>query len=557
MTPQSSSSARGATYPYSNIRNESASSRSLSKSQISHDAEERGRDGTEHRKRSTTSSKDEGSMYSRMRNEFRPHREEDQHQYHRDRTDDRRDTPRGMHYSSPKENIDIDRPPLAHAKDVEPTLSASAGLQHLYEVQSGEVSVLKHQLGVALEEKQALADVNFTLKQQYEERSEELSAVRHDRQAALVERNEIHNAYEALVQRYEEQVKELNAMHHEREAAPGQKQKAEEDYAALRQQYEAQADGYKSLRNRYHSLKVTLEQRTLELQGTQRFLTTADTFSGSEVVDTLRKLNEEVQQTITFMAEWAVEKFMFKRPPQIERTRMSAALGMGFTQLLGTKKHSENPILVEMAFRAYLIYELYELASSWSTGQEEQSHNVYMDAIYQRIREAEGQAISGNWRALTRTYTACTSDPEFARTMDRTIVSGFTDILLAAGCTTSKLDITSALWSKFAEKIDHFVSLAGQVNKMIGAGVISEDFEVLVVHPDMAFDDKAMEDSYDDGDRMQGTEEHKETVLCATELGLMQRMGVGTGAGQNEKPSELIIMKPKVALVSVIDLIYQ
>ncbi|KAI9573814.1 hypothetical protein HD554DRAFT_2012352 [Boletus coccyginus] len=264
------------------------------------------------------------------------------------------------------------------------------------------------------------------------------------------------------------------------------------------------------------------------------------------------------------MAEWAVENFIFETLPEdqtttqsIERTRTSDTLGTRFMQLLGTKKHKDNPILVEMAFRAYLIYELYWVASPWSDGEEGQSHNAYVDAIYQRIQEGEGQAISGNWRALTRAYTmpACISDPELAHTINTTIIAGFSDILLAAGCTASKSEITSALWSKFGEKIRHFVSLAGQVNKITGVGVISEDFEVLVIWPDVDFDERTMEDSYDNGDRIRETEGRQENVLCATELGLVQRMSIGAGAGQKVKPSELIVIKPKVALLSVIDMI--
>lgn len=91
---------------------------------------------------------------------------------------------------------------------------------------------------------------------------------------------------------------------------------------------------------------------------------------------------------------------------------------------------------------------------------------------------------------------------------------------------------------------------------MIGVGVISEDFEVLVVWPDRVFDDKEMEDSYDSGDRVQGTEGREEAVLCATDLGLMQQMiEGGAGAGEKGKPSELIVIKPKVALMSVLDII--
>ena len=68
VTPEPSLSARDTTYAASHVRNESTFSRSLSKSQISHDAKERvdvERDVTEHQKKLATSTKDEGSMYPR------------------------------------------------------------------------------------------------------------------------------------------------------------------------------------------------------------------------------------------------------------------------------------------------------------------------------------------------------------------------------------------------------------------------------------------------------------------------------------------------------------
>lgn len=261
-----------------------------------------------------------------------------------------------------------------------------------------------------LQEKQELTDAVAILKQQYEERSKRVNSIRRERQTALKQRDELDAAYTTLRQQYDEQTKKLNAVRHERQAALEHKQKAEEEYAALRQKYETQKNEHNGLSTKYHSLKATLEQRTSELQGVQKFLTTADTFSGSEVVNMLRKLNEEVQQSTTFMAEWAVENFVLETPPTgIERTRTSETLGMRFMQLLGTKKHKENPILMEMAFRAYLIYELYWVASPWSIGQEEQSHNEYINAIYQRIREA-GEALLMRRRPIRDTFDRGASD---------------------------------------------------------------------------------------------------------------------------------------------------
>lgn len=248
-----------------------------------------------------------------------------------------------------------------------------------------------------LEEKQLLADAYAALEHRHEERSKKLAVVRHERQIALEQRRQTDDAYAALRLQHEEQTRKLNATRHEHQSVLDQKQKAEEDCVALKQKYEAQKNEYDVLSNKYHSMRATLELRTSELQGVQKFLTTADTFSGAEVVDMLRKLNEEVQQSMTYMAEWAVENFTLEtaRTDQtteiIEQSRTSESLGVRLMQLLGTRNHKDNPILVEMALRAYLVYSLYWVASPWSLGQEEQSHNVYIDAIYQRMRET-GQA---------------------------------------------------------------------------------------------------------------------------------------------------------------------
>lgn len=220
--------------------------------------------------------------------------------------------------------------------------------------------------------------------------------MRHERQAALDQRNEINIAHATLKRQYEEQTKKLDALHSEHQALIEQKKKAEQDCVELKQRHETQKTEYSALNTKHQSLKATLEQLTSELQGVQRFVATADAFSGSEVVNTLRKLNEEVQQSTRSMAEWAIENFTFETPvldenqttaQTIEQTRASDTLGARFMQLLPSKKHKENPVFLEMAFRAYLIYELYWIASPWSVREEEQSHNVYIDAIYQRMRE--------------------------------------------------------------------------------------------------------------------------------------------------------------------------
>lgn len=132
------------------------------------------------------------------------------------------------------------------------------------------------------------------------------------------------------------------------------------------------------------------------------------------------------------------------------------------------------------------------------------------------------------------------------------MISVFGDILLAAGCTAPKSDITSAFSSKFAEKLSFLVSLAMRVNKIIGEDVTSGDFEVLAVEPKDAFDVTTMEDSYDDGGSARGKSDNVPKVLCATDLGLRKKTRVGmTGEKQWETK---VLLKPKVALESIVEI---
>lgn len=121
----------------------------------------------------------------------------------------------------------------------------------------------------------------------------------------------------------------------------------------------------------------------------------------------------------------------------------------------------------------------------------------------------------------------------------KVIITGISDILLAAGCTAPLSDIISKVTSKFEEKIVLLVELAGRLNRMLDE-VISSDFEVLVVRPGEKFDDKRMEDA--DGGPA-GVEEA--SVLCTTHLGLIKRIPVGT-LWERGKKQKMIVLKAKV-----------
>ena len=256
-------------------------------------------------------------------------------------------------------------------------------------VQTYDLSTPQHEHCVPLEENRAMADAYATLKQQHEQQSRELSAVRQWYQQAR-------NDCAFLRRQHEEQSRSLNAMSSECQIALEQKEKLKTDCTILKQEYDAQRNQNNALRHDYSSLKAAFDQRTSELHGVERFLTTADTFSGAEVVNTLRTLNAGVQQSITSMAEWVVNNLTFDSPRAdqagaleiIEETRTSESLGMKFMRLLGAKSHRDNPTLLEMALQAYMMYELHQVASQRTMTQGDQSHIAFIDGIYQKMREA-------------------------------------------------------------------------------------------------------------------------------------------------------------------------
>lgn len=149
-----------------------------------------------------------------------------------------------------------------------------------------------------------------------------------------------------------------------------------------------------ALKKEFNQLATLLEDRTSELKGAQSFLTTADAFSGVEVTNTLHRLNAEVLQSTAFMAESMVEMFFHETTSQVSKTdeqlaackRASAAIGGAIVHFLGAKKHGEDPILIQIAFQAYLTYRLRWIASAWIIGGDE-NYNQFIDAIYQSVHE--------------------------------------------------------------------------------------------------------------------------------------------------------------------------
>ncbi|KAL4068798.1 hypothetical protein V8B97DRAFT_817463 [Scleroderma yunnanense] len=312
------------------------------------------------------------------------------------------------------------------------------------------------------------------------------------------------------------------------------------------------------LRKEYSQMVALLDDRTSELKGAQSFLTTADSFSGTEVLSTLQRLNAEVLQNTAFMAESMIEMFISEKssPKAEEQTagarRAAGVIGRSIAHFLGTKKHQDDPVLVQIAFQAYFAYVLQWITRAWIIGGDE-VQNRFIDGIYEKVRDSEAQAISGRWRALTRANIpqGQRDDLQLSSLLTSKILSGLADILLAAGCNASQSELVSALSVKFGDKVSFLVAQAIRVNKIIGEDVTSGDLEILTIPPATVFDNLSMEDVYNEGVL---THSGGARVLCTTDLGLLKRVRVGTTGEKERQWAVTTLLKPKVALESVVDI---
>ena len=115
--------------------------------------------------------------------------------------------------------------------------------------------------------------------------------------------------------------------------------------------------------------------------------------------------------------------------------------------------------------------------------------------------------MSARWRSLTLTYTspAWMTNPD---DLVRTTMAGLSDIAVIAGCAASP-SAAHQILSKREGRLHYMVMLARSLREKI-TGVVSSDFEVLVVRPG---------------------EEFTETDMCLVEGERRPTRGVGTVLG--------------------------
>jgi len=142
--------------------------------------------------------------------------------------------------------------------------------------------------------------------------------------------------------------------------------------------------------SRIAELQKRCEAQSRDLEGSNSFFNTADKSSDSDIIRALQRLNAEIEQNATYMAECLAEDFEFENltvDPTGEQTsamqRASGRIGRTLAKSLRRNTLDDIPMLLQIALQAYLASVLRQAASSWAF---EPGYNRFIHEIYRSLR---------------------------------------------------------------------------------------------------------------------------------------------------------------------------
>ncbi|KIM76592.1 hypothetical protein PILCRDRAFT_34404, partial [Piloderma croceum F 1598] len=277
-------------------------------------------------------------------------------------------------------------------------------------------------------------------------------------------------------------------------------------------------------RTKYTETSALLDTRTSELKGAQAFLTKADSVAGADVVRMVEGLDAEILQTAAFMAD----HFVFDGGKQDMNDevheavgRLGELLGPRMVDLLGSTDHAHDPTLIQLACQATIAAYCRYIIVSWDF--DDIHYDQFLKDIYATVHEAEDQAVSGRWRALTRTHVQSMlhGDADISFSLLPHFAQSLSDILLVAGLKAAHEHIHEEIMNTFGDKLMIVVRAALALNWVVGKDITSADLEPIVVICEAVFDPAVMADVNGNGE-LKAEVEH---VLCTTDLGLQRVVG--------------------------------
>ncbi|KAG9308532.1 WD40-repeat-containing domain protein [Chiua virens] len=294
----------------------------------------------------------------------------------------------------------------------------------------------------------------------------------------------------------------------------------------------------------FRHLKSVVEQSQRTPFIVQNFIAQADARAEMNIIETLQQLNERIDWSSTFIADRTIHNFEPHTTNPTEEqvsiaTRVTGSIGQSLVNRLRSNSRAEVVAYLPIAFRAYLIYHLCGIMSSWSM---DSGPDRLIRELYSIVRKSESQTISARWRSLTYASlsSTCSSNPSMLIT---STMDGICDIIVTGGCAPSISAAKEMIASKFQGRISFILTTVGQLAKSI-MNALSADYRVEVIRPPKMLDGQTMEvDSAGPGKKSRS-----QFVLCTTQLGLSKEVITQSRVGPNKQNTLTVtnVVKAKV-----------
>ncbi|KAJ6535549.1 hypothetical protein B0H19DRAFT_1080021 [Mycena capillaripes] len=272
------------------------------------------------------------------------------------------------------------------------------------------------------------------------------------------------------------------------------------------------------------------------------FGTTADAASIADVRGRMDELDDEIFQIAAGLSDCDVRR----KPTNINATARKAVgselgsptsriLGEELVKVLATGDARATPdILVQIALQTAMSTWSHMSVGCWVLGGHNDGANNFFAELYGEIWCSEDSKDASRWRAMTRKQLIKRASPTDLR---GSLLQQISDLILLTKPPISRRKIEA----QFGDRIEAAAQLVVELNMNIGANIVSEDLEAVLVDPGTAFDFNTMEDMWSE----EGAGHSKtETVVCTTSLGLRK-------GGHNGKHA-VMLRKPKVLLCSTL-----
>ncbi|KAK2464378.1 hypothetical protein APHAL10511_003525 [Amanita phalloides] len=328
------------------------------------------------------------------------------------------------------------------------------------------------------------------------------------------------NAFHQVNHEKEEVIREKERMAYERKRMQEQVKDLQDEVARLQQ-------------------KLQVQNRKPVVSVNSYSTHTADGASGADVIGAVQHLNEEIFQFAALLADEYQELREECRKLSWEDTTMrdmENTFGYTIAKFVSRAKKKGEHSWIEHALQTCIISCC--MGSLTSLNPPYKGFKSSVDDLYNAIRSAEDQGVSGKWRSL-----ACRHGLKRAKEKAKLLGRAISFLCEALGW---------APWHPQSQHIDALESIISKtisLREMIYTEVLSGDIVVTFPEPGTPFDPGTMQINDSRNEHAKPTT--GEPIICTTDMGLtkyvMEKSHSSDGKLKN-RDHKTVILKAKVAL---------